>query len=92
MKTRSPMVDFKYLSPNDQKEIERFTAWMRLVSEAHRAGVPRTEAAFALYEDVFEDADGFYMDIDPEAFKAMDEADAEVQRRYEDVMERDARK
>lgn len=85
------MVDFKDLSPHDQQEIERFTEWMRLVSEAHRAGVPRTEAAFALYEDVFEE-DGFVMEVDPEAIKAMDEADAEVQRRYEAAMERDAGK
>lgn len=83
------MVDFKDLSPQDQKEVERFTAWMRLVSEAHRAGVPRTEAAFALYDDVFVDAEGFCMDIDEETIKAMDEADAEVERRYAEATRRD---
>ena len=84
-------IDFDALSPQDQKEVERFAAWLRLVSEAHRAGVPRTEAAFALYEDVFVDAEGFVMDIDEETLKAMDEADAEVQRRYEAARERESR-
>lgn len=51
----SPQYDL--LSPEDATEIERFAAFLRLVSEAERAGVPRTEAAFALYKDVFDPCD-----------------------------------
>jgi hypothetical protein len=38
---------------SDIDEMWMFAKWIRLVAEAERAGVPRNEAASAVYEDVY---------------------------------------
>jgi hypothetical protein len=41
------------LSPADRRELELFTTYKRLVSEAVRAGCTRAEAERAIYPDVY---------------------------------------
>lgn len=45
------------LSSRDRETIEKFATFLRLTSEAVRAGVPRREAAAAIYPDVFDDSE-----------------------------------
>jgi hypothetical protein len=41
------------MTPSDTRELERFQTFLRLLDEAARAGVPRDEAAEAIYDDIW---------------------------------------
>lgn len=43
------------VSPNTEKEVFKFEKFLRLVSEAERAGLTREEAMHAIYPDVYDD-------------------------------------
>ncbi len=43
------------LTPNDRTEIEKFREYVRLVSEAKRAGMGHKEAMISVYSDVYPD-------------------------------------
>ena len=43
----------KALASGDAKEIATFEKFLRLTSEAEKAGVPRLEAGQAIYEDLY---------------------------------------
>ena len=56
MTKRCNMAQGGKLSPHDAAELERFEVYVRLVSEAVSAGCTMSEAANAIYPDLYADS------------------------------------